>query len=118
MKLTNGTTLGNLAIPNAKNLSQFYGSGGQMMHKGVARKAYGGMVHDYMMDQISLPVMKGPPLSRDAPASLKPVLFAKAKAKGGMHMMPDGTMMLNSAMKKAKGGKVSKLKRGGRATKL
>lgn len=91
MKLTSGTTLDNLAIPNSKNLSQFYGSGGQM-HK----KAKGGMVSDYMMDQMALPVLKGPPQSRDAPASLKPVLFAK----------------------KAKGGKVSKLKRGGRPTKL
>jgi hypothetical protein len=81
MKLTNGTngtTLDTLPVPNAKNLSQFYGSGGQMMHK----KAHGGMVS--VMDQMALPVLKGPPL--------KPVLFAKAKAKGGQ---------------------VSKLKRGG-----
>jgi hypothetical protein len=94
MKLTSGTTLGNLAIPDARNLSQFYGSGGQMMHK----KAYGG-VADYMMDNLALPVLKGLPQ--------KPRMDKK-----GMHMMPDGTMMLNSAMK-AKGGKVSKLKRGG-----
>jgi hypothetical protein len=88
MKLTsgtNGTTLDTLAVPNAKNLSQFYGSGGQMSKGRVAPaslKAYGGMVSDYMMDNLALPVLKGPPL--------KPVLFAKAK-----------------------GGKVSKLKRGG-----
>ena len=86
MKLTSGTTLDNLAIPNSKNLSQFYGSGGMMMHK----KAYGGIANpaDYIMDQMALPILKGPPQ--------KPVLFAK----------------------KAKGGKVSKLKRGGRPTKL
>ena len=64
---TSGTTLDTLPVPNARNLSQFYGSGGQMMHK----KAHGGMVSDYMMDQMALPVMKGPPQS--------PVLFAKAK---------------------------------------
>jgi len=119
MKLTSGTTLGNLAIPDARNLSQFseagatrlYGSGGQMSKGRVARKAYGGMVSDYMMDNIALP-LKGLPQSRVAPASLKRM------ARGGKkHMMPDGTMMLNSAMK-AKGGKVSKLKRGGRPTKL
>jgi hypothetical protein len=113
MKLTSGTTLGNLAIPDARNLSQFYGSGGQMSKGRVAPaslKAYGGMVSDYMMDNIALP-LKGLPQKR--------------MARGGKkHMMPDGTMMLNSA--KAKGGKVSKLaklgatrlKRGGRPTKL
>lgn len=83
MKLTSGTTLDNLARPDAKNLSL---------------KAYGGIANpaDYIMDQMALPILKGPPQSRVAPASQKPVLFAK----------------------KAKGGKVSKLKRGGRPTKL
>jgi len=100
MKLTSGTTLGNLAIPNAKNLSQFYGSGGQMSKGRVAPslKAYGGMVSDYMMDNIALP-LKGLPQKR--------------MARGGKHMMLNSAHKGRVAPLKAKGGKVSKLKRGG-----
>jgi hypothetical protein len=86
MKLTNGTTLDTLPVPNPRNLSQFYGSGGKMPKGRVAPaslKARGGMANptDYMMDKLALPLLKKMP-------------------------------------RKAKGGKVSKLKLGGKPSKL
>lgn len=84
MKLTSGTTLDTLPVPNPRNLSQFYGSVGKMPKGHVAPaslKARGGMANPTVMDKLALPVLKKMP-------------------------------------RKAKGGKVSKLKLGGKPSKL
>jgi len=92
MKLTSGTTLGNLAVPDAKNLSQFYGSGGKMPKGRVAPaslKARGGMADptDYMMDKLALPLLKGLP---QKPRKAKGGKVSKLAKLGATRLMRGG----------------------------